>query len=137
MTSSGDLLDPGIKPSSPCPALAKGCLPLASPGLNFPLWAFFVVFSFLFIPNSRTKRINNAIPSLDRTWNSKFQEATMFVLTGVTFELKAIKQEKTRQFFLKFLAKKIWESFSINNEELFGSQWLVKQMIKAFSGQIV
>ena len=35
----------------------------------------------------------------------------MFVLTRVTFELEAIKQEKTRQFFLKFLAKKYEKVF--------------------------
>lgn len=51
-----------------------------------------------------------------------FKRQYLFYLTRVTFELKAIKQEKTKPFFLKFLAKKIWESLS--NNQLCGSIWV-------------
>lgn len=38
---------------------------------------------------------------------SSDKETHLFYLIRVTLEMIAIKQEKTKQFFLKFLAKKI------------------------------
>ena len=119
------------------PALAKGSLPLASPGLNFPLCLFCCVF-ISFYPKFKDKENKQCNFKTEHEVLSLKRQQCLFYLTGVTFELKAIKQERTKQFFLKFLAKKYEKVFlTINNVELFGSQWLVKQMIKALSGQIV
>lgn len=75
-----------------------------------------VCFSFCFFllsPNLRTKRIiiKSQVQQNIKLWVVKRH---LFYVTRMTFELKAIKQEKTKQFFLKFLDKKIWESLSNN-----------------------
>lgn len=60
-----------------------------------------------------------------------------FYLIRVTFKLKTIKKEITKQFILKFQAKKYVKYYlSINNVKAFAFQWLVKQIIKTFSRQI-
>ena len=120
------------------PALAKGSLPLASPGLNFPLHAFFCCIFISFYPKFKDKENKQCNSKTEHEVLSLKRQQCLFYLTRVTFELKAIKQEKTKQFFLKFLAKKYEKVFlTINNVDLCGSQWLVKQMIKALLGQIV